>query len=107
MRWGISSCVRELWDGKEGIMKVDGRCHCGYITYEAEIDPEKVIDLPLLGLPDPIRLRLPHGRVHPRKYLQALVRRTKDLREDRREWNKAATILLPGMRNTDLFKYYG
>ena len=24
-------------------MKVDGRCHCGYITYEAEVDPEKVI----------------------------------------------------------------
>ena len=22
-------------------MKIDGRCHCGYITYEAEIDPEK------------------------------------------------------------------
>ena len=24
-------------------MKIDGRCHCGYITYEAEIDPEKVM----------------------------------------------------------------
>ena len=23
-------------------MKVDGRCHCGNITYEAEIDPETV-----------------------------------------------------------------
>src|ERR687896_107424 len=23
-------------------MKIDGSCHCGYITYEAEIDPEKV-----------------------------------------------------------------
>jgi len=23
-------------------MKVDGRCHCGYITYEAEIDPDSV-----------------------------------------------------------------
>ncbi len=23
-------------------MKIDGGCHCGYITYEAEIDPEKV-----------------------------------------------------------------
>ncbi len=21
-------------------MKIDGRCHCGFITYEAEIDPE-------------------------------------------------------------------
>ena len=23
-------------------MKIDGRCHCGNITYEAEIDPEQV-----------------------------------------------------------------
>ena len=22
-------------------MKIDGRCHCGHITYEAEIDPER------------------------------------------------------------------
>jgi hypothetical protein len=28
---------------KEGrIMKIDGGCHCGYVTYEAEVDPEKV-----------------------------------------------------------------
>jgi len=24
-------------------MKIDGACHCGGITYEAEIDPEKVV----------------------------------------------------------------
>ncbi|MDP6574054.1 MAG: GFA family protein [Rhodospirillales bacterium] len=24
-------------------MKIDGGCHCGYITYEAEIDPERVM----------------------------------------------------------------
>jgi hypothetical protein len=24
-------------------MKIDGRCHCGHITYEAEIDPEKIV----------------------------------------------------------------
>ena len=24
-------------------MRIDGRCHCGYITYEAEIEPEKVM----------------------------------------------------------------
>lgn len=23
-------------------MKIDGGCHCGFITYEAELDPEKV-----------------------------------------------------------------
>ena len=24
-------------------MKIDGRCHCGFITYEAEIDPQQVV----------------------------------------------------------------
>lgn len=24
-------------------MKIDGACHCGHITYEAEIDPEKIV----------------------------------------------------------------
>lgn len=24
-------------------MKIDGRCHCGYIAYEAEIDADKVV----------------------------------------------------------------
>ncbi len=24
-------------------MKIDGRCHCGHITYEAEVDPDKVV----------------------------------------------------------------
>ncbi len=23
-------------------MKIDGRCHCGFISYEAEVDPEQV-----------------------------------------------------------------
>ncbi len=24
-------------------MKIDGRCHCGIITFEAQVDPEKVV----------------------------------------------------------------
>jgi len=24
-------------------MKIDGGCHCGYVTYEADVDPEKVM----------------------------------------------------------------
>ena len=24
-------------------MKIDGRCHCGFITYEAEIEPDKTM----------------------------------------------------------------
>ncbi len=24
-------------------MKIDGSCHCGHISYQAEIDPDKVV----------------------------------------------------------------
>jgi hypothetical protein len=24
-------------------MRIDGRCHCGFITYQAEIDPDSVM----------------------------------------------------------------
>ena len=41
-------------------MKVNGACHCGYITFEGEADPEKVGDLPLHRLPDQHRLGVPH-----------------------------------------------
>jgi hypothetical protein len=27
---------------EETVMKIDGGCHCGFITYVAEIDPDKV-----------------------------------------------------------------
>jgi len=35
--------VAHHFAGKESDMKIDGRCHCGYVAYEAEIDPEKVL----------------------------------------------------------------
>ena len=36
-----ASALSEPDQGKASIMKIDGGCHCGYITYEAEADPEK------------------------------------------------------------------
>ena len=29
-----------LRNSRETTMKIDGRCHCGYVTFEAEADPE-------------------------------------------------------------------
>ena len=40
-------------------MKIDGQCHCGRVTYQAEIDPAAGLDLPLHGLPDADRIALP------------------------------------------------
>jgi hypothetical protein len=43
-------------------MNIDGQCHCGSVTYQADIDPERCIDLPLHGLPDADRIALQgHG----------------------------------------------
>src|SRR5215470_19759130 len=33
----IRPCSR---NSRQAIMKIDGRCHCGYVTFEAEADPE-------------------------------------------------------------------
>jgi hypothetical protein len=33
----VHPCLR---NSRETIMKIDGRCHCGYVTFEAEADPE-------------------------------------------------------------------
>src|SRR5438552_1364 len=39
-RWGNSYHPSLLRNSREAIMKIDGRCHCGYVTFEAEADPE-------------------------------------------------------------------
>ena len=83
-------------------MKIDGGCHCGYITYEAEIDPDKTLDLPLHRLPNAIGLGFPSGRIHTERCLQVTFRRTENLRQDQRKREQTATIFLPGMWNADL-----
>jgi hypothetical protein len=37
----LASASRGPDQGRVSITKIDGGCHCGYITYEAEADPEK------------------------------------------------------------------
>jgi len=42
---GIGALLSPLcgFDGKASDMKIDGRCHCGYITYRAEVDLANVM----------------------------------------------------------------
>ena len=37
-------------------MNIDGRCHCGYIRFEADADPDKA--MPLYRLSERFRLRI-------------------------------------------------
>ncbi len=43
-------------------MKINGECHCGAISYEAELDPAKGRDLPLFGLPVAFSLGIQNHR---------------------------------------------
>ena len=83
-------------------MKIDGGCHCGFITYEAEAD--RADDhLPLYGLSDADRLGVPHDRSGGSGGISASLRRTEGLSEDyRREWPEARAGVLPRVRDADL-----
>jgi len=56
-------------------MRIDGQCHCGLISYEAEIDPEKVMichctDCQTLTS----RYRpLPYSRAHRPSYQSGMI----------------------------------
>jgi Glutathione-dependent formaldehyde-activating enzyme len=85
-------------------MKVTGGCHCGQITYEAEIDPATVrvchcTDCQkLTGTAFRANIRQPAGD------LQANERDPEDLHQDRREREQTCAWLLPGVRHADLFR---
>jgi hypothetical protein len=34
--------MMQMFDGSERAMRVEGKCHCGRITYEAVVDPDSV-----------------------------------------------------------------
>ena len=63
-------------------MRLDGRCHCGYFSFEAEARSAECVDLPLHRLPDRHRLGLPHQHPHARQEFQNAERRADPLRQD-------------------------
>ena len=86
-------------------MKIDGRCHCGCITYEAEIDPDKVMICHCTDCQTLSGSRISHGCVQPRRYLQTAFGRPQDLRQDERKRDPSGHNPLPQMRNADLFHH--
>ncbi len=83
-------------------MKVTGRCHCGHITYEAEVDPATVR---VCHCTDCQKLT---GTVF-RAAIASLPgtfgteqRDTEGLHQDRGKREATRPRLLPGLRHTDL-----
>jgi len=83
-------------------MKINGGCHCGYITYEAEADPEGAL---ICNCTDcqTLSFGLSDGSSNPARFFQAPVRRIENLRQDRRKRHGQAAIILSELRNTNLF----
>ena len=83
-------------------MKIDGGCHCGYIAYEAEVDPEQTAichctDCQTLS-GSSFRTVVPA----PDHSFRNPVRGARDLRQNRGKRCKAPARLLPPMRFADL-----
>jgi len=61
-------------------MKVTGHCHCGQITYEAEVDPATVRGLSLHRLPEADRHGVSRRHREPAGDIRAEERDAEDLR---------------------------
>ena len=84
-------------------MKIDGGCHCGFITYEAEADAGGTTICHCTDLSDADWLGVPHDRSGRSEGVPAALRRTEGLFEDyRREWPKARAGVLPRVRYAHL-----
>ena len=84
-------------------MRIDGRCHCGYITYEAEIEPEKVMICHCTDcqtLSGSVFRTIAFTREGTFKLLSG------ELKVYGRKRDKTPPIVLSGMRNTDLFEHH-
>ena len=83
-------------------MKIDGGCHCGYITYEAEIDADKTLICHRTDCQTLSGSAFARGHVHARRCFQVTFRQIENVRQDQRKREQTATIVLPGMWNTNL-----
>lgn len=97
----LASASRGPDQGRGSIMKIDGGCHCGYITYEAEADPERPPSA-IARLPASLRIGVSHRRPRRRRHIQNHRWRPNHLCKDRRKRRKTSARILPSMWNTNL-----
>ena len=84
-------------------MKIDGHCHCGEITFQAEVDPDA---LDIICHCTESQNALPNGisRQHPGtgQAFRATERHTQDLYQDGRKRQQTPSRLLRQLRHSDL-----
>ena len=97
----LASASRGPDQGRGSIMKIDGGCHCGYITYEAEADPERPPSA-IARLPASLRIGVSHRRPRRRRHIQNHRWRPNHLCKDRRKRRKTGARILPPMWNANL-----
>jgi hypothetical protein len=72
--------------GRESMMKIDGQCHCGRVSYRADIDPERVSIChctdcqQLTGSPYRVTVLCARGQI------EMTGADPQNLREGRRQW---------------------
>jgi len=82
-------------------MKIDGQCHCGFISYEAEADPQNVVICHCTDCQNLSVLCVSH-RGSRGRYLPASFRGADGLCEDGRKREQACPGFLPALRIADL-----
>jgi len=85
-------------------MKVTGGCHCGHMSYEAEVDPATVR---VCHCTDCQKLTGTAFRTNIATLPGTFVLKSgtpKNLHQDRGKWEQARPRLLSGMRYADLFR---
>ena len=88
---------------ESGVMKIDGRCHCGYVSFEAEADPETTT---ICNCTDcqtmsgaPLRAVI---ITRPGTFVLS-VGRTDGIPQNSRQRSGPPAGILPALRHSDLF----